>query len=42
MLDESFIIGDEDAPVYPQSLELMKHYVEAFHKVFDNLDQILD
>ena len=42
LLDESFIIGDEDAPIYPQSLELMKHYVEAFHKVFDNLDQILD
>ncbi len=41
LLDESFVICSEQYPIYGQSLELMKHYVEGFHNVFDNLDEIL-
>jgi perosamine synthetase len=41
LLDESFIIGDEHAPIYSQSREAMKYYVAAFHKIFDNLDDLL-
>ena len=42
LLDESIIIGDEDAPLYSQDLDLMGYYVEAFRKVFSNLDELLD
>jgi dTDP-4-amino-4,6-dideoxygalactose transaminase len=42
LLDESFVICSEQYPIYGQSLELMKYYVEGFHSVFDNLDEILD
>ena len=42
LLDESIIVGDEETPLYCQDLELMEHYVKAFRKVFDNLDELLD
>ena len=42
LLDESIILGDEDAPLYSQDLELMEYYVEGVRKVFDNLDEIVD
>ena len=42
LLDESLIIGDEDAPLYSQNLELMAYYVEAFKKVFSSLDELAD
>ena len=39
MFDRSFCIE----PIYPPNdLKLMKYYVEAFHKVFDNLDEVLE
>jgi dTDP-4-amino-4,6-dideoxygalactose transaminase len=39
MFDTSFCIYS----IYPPNdLELMKYYVEAFHKVFDNLDRIVE
>jgi dTDP-4-amino-4,6-dideoxygalactose transaminase len=39
MFDRSFCIE----PIYPPNdLKLMEHYVEAFHKVFDNLDQVIE
>jgi len=39
MFDTSFVIYS----IYPPNdLELMKYYVEAFHKVFDNLDKIIE
>jgi hypothetical protein len=40
LLDESIIVGDEDTPLYSQGLELMAYYVEAFQKVFDDLDEL--
>ena len=42
LLDESIIIGDEDAPLFSQDLELMEYFVEGIRKVFDNLDELLD
>jgi len=42
LLDESIIVGAEYAPLYAQDLALMEYYVEAFRKVFDNLDELLD
>jgi len=42
LLNDSFVICSEPYPIYAQNLELMKHYVEAFHKVFDNLDEVLE
>ena len=39
MFDRSFCIE----PIYPPNdLSLMKLYIEAFEKVFDNLDEVLD
>jgi hypothetical protein len=39
MFDRSFCIE----PTYPPNdLELMKLIVEAFNKVFDNLDEVLE
>ena len=39
MFDRSFCIN----PIYPPNdLELMQFIVEAFHKVFDNLDEVLE
>ncbi|GAB4410479.1 MAG: DegT/DnrJ/EryC1/StrS family aminotransferase [Anaerolineae bacterium] len=41
LMDESIIVNTEPYPIYVQSLELMEHYVVAFRKVFDNLDEVL-
>jgi hypothetical protein len=35
------IVNDEPYPIYLQDLELMATYVKAFHRVFDNLDELL-
>jgi dTDP-4-amino-4,6-dideoxygalactose transaminase len=41
LMDESIIVNTEPYPIYVQSLELMEHYVAAFRKIFDNLDELL-
>jgi perosamine synthetase len=41
LLETSLIINDEPQPIYLQDLELMEYYVQAFHKVFENLDELL-
>jgi perosamine synthetase len=41
LLESSLVINDEPHPIYIQDMELMEYYVEAFHKVFDNLDELL-
>lgn len=39
MFDRSFCIK----PIYPPNdLKLMEYYVEAFHKVFDHLDEVME
>jgi perosamine synthetase len=39
MFDRSFCI----LPIFPPNdLKLMEYYVEAFHKVFDNLDEVIE
>lgn len=42
LLNDSFVICSESYPIYAQKLELMKYYAEAFQKVFDNLDEVLE
>ena len=41
LLTDSLVIGSHSYPLFPQSLELMRAYVEAFQRVFTNLDQVL-
>jgi perosamine synthetase len=41
LLDESFIVGDELYPLFSQDMKLMEYYVQAFQKVFSNLDELL-
>ncbi len=41
LLDTSLVINDEPHPIYIQDLELMEYYVEALHKIWDNLDELL-
>ncbi len=41
LLDTSLVINDEPHPIYLQDMELMEYYVEAFHKIFDNLEELL-
>jgi len=41
LLKNSIILGSEEYPLFPQKIELMERYVEAFHKVFDNLEEVL-
>ncbi len=41
LLEDSLVICSESYPIFPQKMELMKQYVEAFQKVFDNLDRVL-
>jgi hypothetical protein len=41
LCDSSFVVCSEQHPIYAQELDLMKHYVEAFEKVFANIDEIL-
>ncbi len=42
LLDESIVVNTEPYPIFNQDLELMEHYVAAFRKIFDNLDEVLD
>jgi len=42
MLDNSLVICSETYPIYAQPLEVMERYVEAFHKVFNNIEEVLD
>ncbi len=42
LLNDSFVVCSEPYPIYPQKLELMKYYAEAFHKVFDNIEQVIE
>jgi hypothetical protein len=35
------VIGSHSYPLFPQPLELMQAYVEAFRRVFAALDQAL-
>jgi dTDP-4-amino-4,6-dideoxygalactose transaminase len=42
MLENSLIICSETYPIYAQPLAVLERYVDAFHKVFANLDQLLD
>lgn len=39
MLDDSFVITSALYP--PNGIELMKHYVNAFEKVFEDIDQLM-
>ncbi len=41
LLQDSLVIGSHSYPLFPQPLELMRRYVEAFQRVFANLDQVL-
>ena len=41
LLEDSLVVGSHTFPLFPQPLELMKKYVEAFQRVFANLDQVL-
>jgi hypothetical protein len=40
-MDTSIVVNTEPYPIYLQDMELMEHYVAAFRKVFDNLDEVL-
>lgn len=42
LLENSLVICSEPHPIYAQPLELMKYYVEAFHKVFDSIDEVVE
>jgi len=42
LIEDSIVICGESHPIYGQKLELMEAYVEAFHRVFDNLDEVLE
>lgn len=41
LLDTSLVVNSETYPIYIQDMELMEYYVQAFRKVFDNLDELL-
>ncbi|GAG75921.1 unnamed protein product, partial [marine sediment metagenome] len=41
LLADSLVICSEPYPIFPQPLELMKHYIEAFHRAFDNIDEVV-
>lgn len=41
LLENSLVICSEPHPIFAQPLELMKYYVEAFHRVFDNIDEVV-
>ncbi|MFQ5794258.1 MAG: DegT/DnrJ/EryC1/StrS family aminotransferase [Candidatus Bipolaricaulia bacterium] len=42
LLDSSMVIGSEHYPLYPQEMELIEYWVEAIHKVFANLDEVVE
>ena len=41
LLDDSMVIGSHSFPLFPQTRELMRKYVEAFQRVFSHMDQAL-
>jgi dTDP-4-amino-4,6-dideoxygalactose transaminase len=41
LLDTSFVICDEEHPIYAQSMDLMECYVQALNKVFDRPEELL-
>lgn len=41
LLETSLVLNTESYPIYIQDLELMEYYVQAFRKVFENLDELL-
>jgi len=41
LLGDSMVIGSHSHPLFPQPLELMQAYVEAFRRVFSALDQAM-
>jgi dTDP-4-amino-4,6-dideoxygalactose transaminase len=41
LLAGSLVIGSHSYPLFPQPMELMRSYVEAFQRVFANLDQVV-
>jgi perosamine synthetase len=41
LMDTSLVLNTEPYPIYLQDLELMELYVEAFRKVFGNLDEVV-
>ena len=41
LLETSLVVNDEQYSIFIQDMELMECYVAAFHKVFDNLDELL-
>lgn len=40
LCDNSFVICSEHYPIYAQPMKVMEQYVEAFHKVFNNLNKL--
>lgn len=42
LLRNSIILGSEEYPLFPQPMELMEQYVEAFRKVFDHIEEVLE
>jgi dTDP-4-amino-4,6-dideoxygalactose transaminase len=41
-INDSFVVCSEPYPIYPQKLELIKYYAEAFHEVFENIGQVIE
>jgi dTDP-4-amino-4,6-dideoxygalactose transaminase len=41
LLGDSLVIGSHSYPLFPQPLELMQSYVQAFQRVFENMDQVV-
>ena len=41
LLEDSMVVGSHSHPLFPQPLTLMQAYIEAFQRVFANLDQVL-
>jgi dTDP-4-amino-4,6-dideoxygalactose transaminase len=41
LLETSLVVNTEPYPIFIQDHELMAYYVQAFRKVFDNLDELL-
>jgi dTDP-4-amino-4,6-dideoxygalactose transaminase len=41
LLEDSLVVGSHSFPLFPQPLDLMEKYAEAFQRVFANLDQAL-
>jgi dTDP-4-amino-4,6-dideoxygalactose transaminase len=42
LLETSLTVNDEPYPTFLQSMELMEHYVAAFQKIFDHLDELIE